>query len=341
MSVLYITGSNGGAGKTAFATGLAKILSNKGHSVAIVKPIKLVTTESQPSDDQDTKFFVKHFGNTEWNQIHPLLVTKESIQNKLLPEEVAKIVAPIELSAEFVLVEGLDGISLNDTTSEVSAAIATQLNARVIIIAQYNTSLREPELRDMIQLFGPSLLGVILNRVWRNRNHLVTNHVVPTIEEKGAKVIGIIPEDRRMLAPSVDNIATHLSGKFLANSSVAEQPVDYIMTGGWFLDQGAYVLSRRNHKAVVVKGDRPDLQMAALTTSTSCLILTEGKHPIQYITYHAEQEEIPILLTEDSTLKTMEQLNTLGNHVTVHNDWKIDRFAQLIEDYCSINLILP
>ena len=91
----------------------------------------------------------------------------------------------------------------------------------------------------------------------------------------------------------------------------------------------------------MVRGDRPDLQMAALTTSTSCLILTEGQHPIQYITYHAEQEEIPILLTQDSTLTTMDRLNTLGNHVTVHNDWKISRFVELIESYCSLSSILP
>ncbi|MQF82797.1 phosphotransacetylase family protein [SAR202 cluster bacterium AD-802-E10_MRT_200m] len=341
MSVLYITGSKSGAGKTAFATGLAKILADSGHSVAIIKPIKLPPPENQSANDADTQFFLKHFNHEASNQIYPLIVNQESIKNKSLPKEIAKAIAPIDRNNEFVLVEGLDGITLNDPISELSAEIAAELNAQIIIMTQYESSLVELDVKDATQLFGSSLLGIIVNRVWRNRNHWVTYDLIPTIERQSIRVIGVIPEDRRMLAPSVNNIATHLSGKLLTSRPEIERPVDYIMTGGWYLDQGAYVLSRRNNKAVVVRGDRPDLQMAALTTSTSCLILTEGKNPIQYITYHAEQEQIPILITEDSTLATMEQLNTLDNQVTIHNDWKATRFAELIKDCCSLNLILP
>ena len=55
------------------------------------------------------------------------------------------------------------------------------------------------------------------------------------------------------------------------------------------------------NKAVIVRGDRPDLQMAALNTSTACIVLTKGVEPIEYVRYEAEQEEVSLIVVETDT----------------------------------------
>ena len=64
--------------------------------------------------------------------------------------------------------------------------------------------------------------------------------------------------------------------------------------GGWGLDAGELYFGLRESKAVIVRGDRPDMQMAALTTPTTCMLLTQGIEPIEYVRNEAELEEVPI-----------------------------------------------
>ena len=109
------------------------------------------------------------------------------------------------------------------------------------------------------------------------------------------------------------------------------------MLGGWFLDHGAYVFGRRENKAVVVRGDRPDLQMAALDTDTVCLILTNGKSPVQYIMHHAQLRQTPLLATQFGTLETMEMLHNIDERVTCSNANKVQYFAELLETYCDVD----
>ena len=143
-----------------------------------------------------------------------------------------------------------------------------------------------------------------------------------------------------MLAPTVRDLAEHLDGEFLLFPELGDSLVEYVMTGGWFLDQGVHVFSRRDHKAVVVRGDRPDLQMAALETSTVCLVLTGGINPIQYVTYHAEQEEVPLVQVPHSTLETLQRLHTVDQRVSVRHTAKVARYADLMAQHCRMDEIV-
>ena len=66
-----------------------------------------------------------------------------------------------------------------------------------------------------------------------------------------------------------------------------------------------------------MRGDRPDVQMSALTTSTQCLVLTGGIDPIEYVLYEAELEEVPIAVVPSETLDAMAALDDLFRPRTV------------------------
>ena len=78
--------------------------------------------------------------------------------------------------------------------------------------------------------------------------------------------------------------------------------------------------------AVVTGGDRTDLQLAALETSTHCLILTGHIPPQPLILSRAEDLEIPILTVNLDTLTTVEIVDRAFGHVRLQEPIKVSVF---------------
>ena len=338
MSVLYIAGTEQGAGATALAAATARCLAEQGRSVALVKPLRLVDDDTQPGPDPDAEFYTKAAPGSASPNGQPLMATAAQLaEDPGLIRKAAATVAGLDGDGKTIIVEGL---AVDGGAADASAALAGALGARVIVAAAYQPSMTGQELRQACDRFGESLAGVVLNRVYRHRAHDAAARLGPAIEAEGVRVLGAVPEDRRMLAPSVRDLAEHLDGEFLLFPERGDSLVEYVMTGGWFLDQGVHVFSRRENKAVVVRGDRPDLQMAALETSTVCLVLTGGINPIQYVTYHAEQEETPVIQVPHSTLETLQRLHTVEQRVSVRHETKVARYADLMAQHCRMDELL-
>ena len=234
------------------------------------------------------------------------------------------------------LLEGVDGApSIEELHPDDSSS---KQSAPVLLVSSPTSA--DPS--QAASTLGDRLMGVIVNAVPEHGRHGVLAAAVRSFEERGIPVLGVVPEDRRMLAPTVGDVAEHL-GADLINRDDLDDPdealaalVEHFMLGGLFLDTGVYVFGKHEQKAVIVRGDRPDLQMAALDTSTVCLVLTEGRLPVQYIDHHAALNQVPMLLVDRPTLETMEALHTIGERVTVHSAHKARRAAELLSAHCDL-----
>ena len=103
------------------------------------------------------------------------------------------------------------------------------------------------------------------------------------------------------------------------------------MIGGMVLGSGKDYFNRFNNKAVLVRGNRPDIQMAAINNNTSCLILT-GEHTItDYIKYHANEEEIPIISVNTSTHETLNLISTQFIELDVLHQSKVNHLSKIID----------
>jgi len=82
---------------------------------------------------------------------------------------------------------------------------------------------------------------------------------------------------------------------------------------------------------VVTGGDRPDIQLAALETSTRCLILTGNLRPSPLVIGLAEERGIPIILTRLDTLKTVEIVETFFGKTRFHQQKKVQYFEKILD----------
>ena len=168
----------------------------------------------------------------------------------------------------------------NTLSLDQHVELVNSINAKVIHVSTYARSI---DSIPFITPFGENLIGTVLNFVTIYKGTEACEVVIPRLEESGITVLGSIPEDRTLLSLTVRQICENLEGTFFAGEKYGEDLVEGYMVGGFGMDPGEYIFSKQDRKAVVVRGDRPDVQMSALGTNMECFIMTGGLEPIEYV----------------------------------------------------------
>ena len=117
--------------------------------------------------------------------------------------------------------------------------------------------------------------------------------------------------ERAATGASVARIAERLQAEVLCCSESLDGVVENLMIAAMTVDSGLDYFSRKDNKAVIVRGERPDCQLAALATSTRCLVLTGGVKPHVQVQSLAEEKGVPLLLTSQDTLTTVAEVERL------------------------------
>ena len=106
--------------------------------------------------------------------------------------------------------------------------------------------------------------------------------------------------------------------------------VESLTIGAMNVNSALGYFRQGQNKAVVTGGDRTDLQLAALETSTSCLILTGHMDPQPLIISRAEDVEVPILSVDLDTLSTVEIVDQAFGKVRLQEKIKVGCIQELI-----------
>ena len=323
-TVLYVTSDRPGTGKTALCIALVRRMLDHGKKAVAFKPVAVVSNGVVTDADDYEKLVGRAAG--DW----PLDLPSEGLSDSL----VKQIVATAEKAgdgAEVVIVEGSSDLSHEDAVRLVEA-----LDAVVLSVIGYRRDLSAEELVPWRERHGDRLIGFVINGLTKYMGTELGEGLLPDLESQSLPVFGVIPEDRRLLGVSVAQLAEHLNGTFVADIEDTDGLVEYAMVGGMGMDPGAVHFGLRENKAVIVRGDRPDIQMAALAASSACLVLTKGIPPIEYVKYEAEQEEVPVMTVPTDTLVTMDAVAGLIDRARFDHQLKVERFQQLLEQHVDL-----
>lgn len=239
----------------------------------------------------------------------------------------ALIIASAEpLAGKTTIAAGLARKFPDATITEIDAAgTPPPGDAKVIVV-------ETPEaegVADYCKSIGSNLAGVILNRVPLKR----AAKARATAESLGLKVLAVIPEDKLLASPTLRDIISALEAEvsFLngSESRVIERPVIASISA----DPGQGYFVHVNPSAVIVRSDKPDLQLSALNAGATCLIIT-GAYPIlSYVLDRAEADEIPMLRTQQDTVQTVETIEGLFAAAPFSGgEAKLQRIAELLTD---------
>jgi BioD-like phosphotransacetylase family protein len=320
LAALYVTSIPAGAGKTAVCAGLGRHLQGDGRRVGFFKPI-VADIKNPEAVDSDAEF-MKH-----------ILALKEPI-NSLCPvigrgEDVAsktkEAYAKVSRGKDVVIVEGVWRQRPGSRPIEASRQIAEALDGRVIIVEPYSEELSTARFIDNYKDFGEYLLGIVVNKAPRSQVKHLYNQL------SGVNILGVLPEDRVLISLTVGELAERIQGEILNSNEKSSELVETFMSGAMIVDSGLDYFGRKDNKAVVVKSERPDMQLAALETSTKCLVLSGGGSPIHTVLWKAEDRGIPIILTKGDITSTVNSIELALGKTRFNQEKKLPRLGEIIE----------
>ena len=326
MVALYIVGTEG-AGKTAICAGLGKHFLAGGKSAGYLKTM----ADTIGAAGTDAAFM---------KQVLDLPESIESLRADISDVKKAKeAYTKVSPAKDVVIVEGSLGQSPDDKLSKASREIAEALNARVIMVADYSS--QPAALTSYGKAFGGNLAGIILNKVPKSRLKQVRDELSASLGEAGIKLLGVLPEDRTLATFTVGELAECIQGKILNNTEKSGDLVENIMLGAMVVDSGLTYFGRKNNKAAVIRNDRPDMQLAALETSTRCLVLSGSAEPPAYgVLQKAENKGIPIIQAESDSSAIVTGIEEALGKTRFNQEKKLSRLAEVMPQYLDLPAIL-
>lgn len=341
MSILYVVSDRAGAGKTAICAALVQLLRGQGKAATAFKPI--ATPNGGGNNDDGGS------GYSGDNAIYAALLGA-GLPDADAPsaddaDAIAAAAKRLAADSGIVVVEAAE----DAPDARITPTIADAMDARILLVVGYEPALDAAEIHAAIQACGDRLAGCVINGVTQYMGTDARTNLVPAVQalagDGGAPspILGVIPEDRRLLGVSVRQLAAHLDGELIHDEDCdADGLVEYLMVGGMGLDPGDYYYRIHDNRAAIVRGDRPDLQMSALSASgrTACIVATNGVAPIEYVRYEAELEETPIVVVQSDTLTTMDRLDSLVGGSRFDHPLKLERCAALLEERLDLPRLL-
>ncbi|MYB83734.1 MAG: hypothetical protein F4X54_03110, partial [Chloroflexi bacterium] len=148
----------------------------------------------------------------------------------------------------------------------------------------------------------------------------------------GMPVLGVLPEERLLLAPTVQQAAEHLGGTYFAGEDGGGELIEHFLIGGLITEWGGNYFGRLPNQAVVVRGGRIDIQMSALNFPLNALFLTGCETPSQYVYQRADDLDVPLIAVGSNTHDTAAALESLSDAVSVHHAAKAERAGAMARE---------
>jgi hypothetical protein len=156
--------------------------------------------------------------------------------------------------------------------------------------------------------------------------------MVPFLEAKDVPVFGVLPLRRQLMAISVGELIDHLGAEVLTHTDFNAELVENLLVGAMSVDQALPRFRRMMNKAVITGGDRSDIQLAALETSTTALVLTGNLRPSPAVIGQAEQAGVAVLMVPSDTLSTVEAIEEVFGKTRLGQAEKLNRFQAIMAD---------
>ena len=342
---LLIASSEPYTGKSATVLGIAHQLQKKGIKLGYGKPLGTYFQEDDTlQDEQDLQFISQTLDLPPERVKAPLLLLDEKTiiesidQNINYQDQLVEYFNSIE--GDLILLEG-GGTLIQGNLFHLSVPeIAETLDAAVLLVVKYESLLIISQILHVKQLLGDNLAGVLINNVPSNALDTVQNVLKPFMKKKGIDILGVMPTDRLLQSVSVRELVTQLSATVLCREDRLDLMVESLTVGAMNVNSALEYFRKGKNMAVVTGSDRTDLQLAALESSTNCLILTGHTPPQKLILARATDLEIPILSVNFDTLTTVEIVDQAFGKVRLHETIKVECVQNLIEEHFDIERLL-
>jgi BioD-like phosphotransacetylase family protein len=205
------------------------------------------------------------------------------------------------------------------------------MNAHLLLVEPWRGETSADSLFGLSVLLGDRFGGGVINKVPASAADYVKETVRPFLEKKGVPIFGVFPKDRALEAVTVRQLNDILNGKVLCCEDRLDESVENFSVGAMDVDSALAYFRRMQNKAVITGAHRSDIQLAAMETSTRCIILTGGLGANDVVVGKAQAKGIPIISVEDDTFTAIDKIEVRMGKTSIREKRKVERVKELMD----------
>ncbi len=177
------------------------------------------------------------------------------------------------------------------------------------------------------------LVGLVINGTPQQMVPSLSARIQPFVDYYGLPFYGVVSRDRVLRSITVAELVETLNGEVLCGQEGLDEMVETFMVGAMSGAAALRYFQRKANKAVITGGDRGDIHLAALETSTRCLILTGNLRPSVRVLGKAAEQGVPVVLVKEDTLTTTERVEAAIGHVRLSSPKQVARLRETMDEY--------
>ncbi len=347
---LLVSSVEGYSGKSGIIIALGLLLKKKGFKIGYFKPFGARITYLESEDkliDEDAYSTAEVLSTGDKiEDICPILLDIpyiefiSQVEMENVEEEITKAYSRVCKNKDVVLIEGSIDYKIGRAVGLCDINISRICNAEVLMVAKYTSDFVLDDLLAAKEVFGDRMEMVIFNQLGGYKRAYVQSVAEKLLKSNGMELLGIIPKDTILAGLFVSEISEALGAEYVVEPK-RDRIVEEIIIGAMSPQAAVEHFKEAKNAILVTGGDRADLQIVALEMpSIRCMLLTGNVKPADIIVERAKENDIPILLVEDDTLRAVAKLEDIMGKARIRGELKIRKMKSLVESYVKVDRII-
>lgn len=356
---VFIAATQQNDGKTTTALGLFAALRKRLGRIGFMKPVgqRFVDVEGKRIDE-DSVLIDQTFGvYTPLEAMSPIAVepdfTRKYIEeqnNELLVRRIQNSFDRAAWEKDFVIIEGTGHAGVGSVFDLSNARVAKLLHSKVIIVSKGGIGRPIDELALNQALFdkeGVEVVGVVLNKLLPEKYEYVRDFARRGLERLGLELLGAIPAEPLLANATLGQIRQTIRGAFINAKEKARRRVKKVIIGAM---NSTHVMEYfQPGTLVITPGDRDDVILAALSTSTlsenedraiAGLVLSGDLLPHQSVLDLMANSQVPVIRSPLDSYSVASAIHSMTVKTLPGDVEKIDRIQALIDRHVDVERLL-
>ncbi len=356
---VFVAATQQNDGKTTTSLGLFAALRKRLGRIGFMKPVGQRFEEIEGKRiDEDSVLIDQTFGvATPLEAMSPIAVepdfTRRYIEEQNNDHLVRRIQNSFDRAAwekDFIIVEGTGHAGVGSVFDLSNARVAKLLHSKVILVTKGGIGKPIDEIALNAALFekeGVEVVGVVMNKILGEKYDYVCEFARRGLARLGLELLGAIPQEPLLANATLGQISKTIKGAFINAKEKNRRRVKKIVIGAM---NSTHVMEHFHPGTMVITpGDREDVILAALSTSTlteaedraiAGLVLSGDLLPHQSVLDLMTNSDVPVIRSPLDSYSVASSIHSMTVKTLPGDVEKIDKIQSLIERHVDVDRLL-
>ncbi len=339
MVALYITSFERYTGKDLITMSLMDRLKRDGFRVGYFKPFGRSPVEAHGSiTDRGALLIYELFGlDDPIESICPVIITQDLIRRNYekrvtgLKEKIEDAFRSVSDQKDVVIINCDNNFSEGSSFDLSGSQLIGLFKAYALFVERFAHEFCVDFLLELKKVIGGPMMGVVFNKVEAQNLEEIDKVVSSFLHCKGVDVYGSLPKDPLLGSIGVKDLVQYLNAHVVCGKEAQDGLVENFLVGGMQVDKFITYMLKKPDLAIIVGGDRTDIQLVAIENGAKCLILSGNLYPNETITARAEAKGVPVMVVQNDTFTVAKNVESLVNKLSLEDRRKIDHGIKLVD----------